>query len=418
MVVFHYPPAYGSGVQRALAFTRHLRDFGWEPTVLSIRPSAYEQPDPDRLQDIPEGVEVVRAWGLDSARQLAIFGRHLPASALPDRWITWWAGAVVAGMRLLRRSPYDVIFSTFPIATAHVIGATLQSWSGVPWIAEFRDPMAQDDYPQDPRTWRSYRRVEEKTVRGAAGLIFTTEGAVNYYRRRYPEIPASRFSVIENGYDEDVFSAVEANRPERGRSGRLTLVHSGLLYPWERDPKPFFAALARLRDAGAWVKHPLRVVLRATGFEERYRAMIADYGVGDIVELAPRLGYRDALAEMFAADGLLLFQAANSNFQIPAKSYEYLRAGRPVLALVDPGGDTAALLRSTGGGRIVPIDDEVAIAAGLQSFVADIEAGAIACAAATDVRRYSRRNGTERLAALFDAVADRGHAGGREGSSA
>lgn len=408
MIAFHYPPAYGSGVQRSLAFTRHLRELGWDPTVLTVNPAAHEVSSDDRLRDVPRDVRAVRAWGLDSAQHLALFGRYFPASALPDRWVTWWIGAMWAGLRLCRTQRPDLIFSTFPIATAHLIGRSLHRWTGVPWIAEFRDPMAQDDYPRDPRVWRSYKRVEEVTVQEADSLIFTTQGAVDYYRQRYPEVPADRFTIITNGYDEEVFSEVELARCARPRDERLVLVHSGLLYPWERDPRPFFEALVRLRKSGFWQRHPLKVVLRASGFEEHYRRMLAEFDVGDLVELAPRSSYRHSIAEMLDADGLLLFQAGNSNFQIPAKTYEYLRSGRPILAIVDPRGDTANLLRETGEGTIVPISDPGEIATGLERFVEVVKVSRNASRKTpSDMAKYSRIQGTRELARVFEEAVAR-----------
>ena len=148
MIAYHFPPLAGSsGIQRTLRFVQHLPKFGWEPMVLSAHPRAYERTSDDLMADIPEGAIVRRAFALDTARHLSIAGRYIGAMARPDRWVSWKIGAVHEGMRLIRQFRPQAIWSTYPIATAHLIGAELQKRSGLPWIADFRDPMVQDGYP-------------------------------------------------------------------------------------------------------------------------------------------------------------------------------------------------------------------------------------------------------------------------------
>src|SRR4029450_2950834 len=154
---------------------------------------------------VPAGITVKRAFALDTARHLSLAGRYPAFLACPDRWSTWRFGAVAAGVRLIRDRKPDVIWSTYPIATAHVIGAALHRRSGLPWIADFRDPMAQDGYPANPRVWQSFKRIEEQAVNHARFSVFTSPGAARTYRDRYP-IASERITVIENGFDEESFA--------------------------------------------------------------------------------------------------------------------------------------------------------------------------------------------------------------------
>ena len=122
IVAFQFPPFAGSSaVQRALHFTRYLPDFGWTPLVLTAAVRAYDQTSPDLLGAIPPSVVVRRAFSLDAARDLAVRRRYPSAWARPDRWISWWPGAVCAGLALIRRHRPDAVWSTFPIPTAHLI---------------------------------------------------------------------------------------------------------------------------------------------------------------------------------------------------------------------------------------------------------------------------------------------------------
>jgi hypothetical protein len=183
----------------------------------------------------------------------------------------------------------------------------------------------------------------------------------------------------------------------------LTLVHSGILYPSERDPRPFFDALAELKRTGAVDAKSLRIVLRATGNDEVHAPEIRKRGIEDLVALEPQIPYRDALREMLLADGLLLFQASNCNHQVPAKVYEYFRARRPILALTDAKGDTASVLRDAGIDAIVSLDDAAAIAQGLTTFLAQARGGTAPRVPAGEVQRHSRRGRTLELAALLAA---------------
>src|SRR6185295_16036630 len=199
MIAYHFPPLnVSSGIQRTLRFAQQLPGFGWQPIVLSVHP---------------------RAFALDSARHLALGGHYASLLCLPDRWWTWWLGAVPAGMKMIRQFRPDAIWSTYPIATAHLIGRALHRRSGLPWIADFRDPMAQEGYPADPAGHRFYRWIEHQALAHAARSVFTAPGALRLYAERYPEIPADRLAVIENGYDESSFAGAEASGPSPAESG-------------------------------------------------------------------------------------------------------------------------------------------------------------------------------------------------------
>lgn len=397
LIAFHFPPfGISSGLQRPLAFCRYLRDYGWEPIVLSVDPRAYVSVREDQLKDVPPDVEVVRAFGRD-VRQL---GWYPPFLAVPDRWSSWLVGGLPAGLRLIRRHAPSVIWSTFPVATAHLIAYSLHRLTGTPWVADFRDPMTEPGYSDRP----GHRWLEQRVVTNAARLTFTTPSTVRMYADRYPARPPQQWVELPNGYDDDIFRSVPRPAPS-GSDRPLVLLHSGGLYPVERDPRPFFAALARLKEAGAVDARTLRVVLRATGHDDTYAPLIEQHRIGDIVELGPAIPYREALAEMLAADGLLIFQAASCNIQIPAKIYECLRAERPIFALTDRAGDTAAVLRSAGVDTIAQIDDASAIAAGLGDFLARVRAGTAPVAPERVIGAYSRKSLTADLARCFDAVA-------------
>lgn len=413
MVAYHYPPCSGSsGLQRTLSFSKYLGRYEWEPLILTAHPRAYPEVRHDQLRDVPPQVHVVRAQALDSARHLSIRGRYSRLMALPDRWITWWFGAIPAGLAMIRRYKPQVIWSSYPHATAHLIGYTLHRLTQIPWVADCRDPLTEVDavtgqlYPTDPFVRWARRHIERWSVVHSAKMVCVTEGALRLYQARYPEIPRERWALIPNGYDEESFRmAEEIAQRARAQRNHLLLLHSGTLYPAEdRDPTAFFAALKLLERTGIVSSATLKVVLRSSGYDDLYAKLIREQGVEAMVSLEPALPYREALAEMMNVDGLLLFQGYTSNPAIPAKLYEYLRAKRPILAMADAAGDTAAILRSAKVGYLVPLKDVNRIAAGLGKFLAQISEGTAPVASASEINRHSRESRTQELADLLNKI--------------
>jgi hypothetical protein len=405
MIAFHVPPwAAGSGHLRTLGFARHLPAAGWQPVILSARAGAYPITAPVEDGIIPEGCPVYRVLALDARRHLGIGGKYPAFLAQPDRWISWYPAAVIQGLRLIRRHRIAAIWSTYPIMTAHCIARSLSRMSGLPWIADFRDPVASSIEAGNPYLAASQWRWEGRVLRDAAQTVFTTESALEAYAQRYPEASEdNRLSVIANGYEEALFEEL----PPREHSkpvGPLTLLHSGVLYRDGRDPVPFLTALARLKAKGAIDARNLKVVLRACGSYAMYADEVQRLDIADLVELARRVSNREALVEQANADGLLLFQGEKYDRQIPAKVYEYLRIGRPIFALVGDQGDTAALLRKTGGAAQVPLHDTDAIEVRLSGFIAALRGGGAPRVSPEVAATYSRRAGAASLARLLNEV--------------
>ncbi|MFQ5635445.1 MAG: glycosyltransferase [Gammaproteobacteria bacterium] len=405
MIAYHYPPArISSGIQRTLKFSDYLRDHGWTPSVLSVHPRAYARVSDDQCGEIPPDIVVRRACALDSGRHLAIGGRYPLVLALPDRWASWVLGGVWAGLDMIRKWRPTILWSTYPIATAHLIGLVLNRLTGIPWVADCRDSMTEPGYPTPPARRKVYQWLERNTVARAARVVFTAPSTWRMYADRYSALPASKWAVVTNGYDEDNFSSAERGPPGALTEAAITLVHSGSLYPSERDPRPFFAALAELKRQGRLSERTLKVRLRATGHDEIFRPLIEAANIADLVSLEPSVGYREALSEMLRADGLLLFQASNSNHQVPAKLFEYLRARKPILALADRAGDTARIMLQAGVDSIVDLEDPAGIERELQRFIDLIGQGAAPVASDESVACYSRREKAAELAALLDEV--------------
>lgn len=412
MIAFHFPPQAGSSGQlRSLKYCRHLPEFGWQTAVLTPHPRAYERIDEGSLSLIPGNVPVIRSFALDTKKHMGIGGRYLRYLALPDRWVSWILGGIIAGLRAVRLHKVDILYSTFPVMSAAAIGLWLQRLTGLPWVLDLRDPMKQDDYPHDPLVRRVWGIIERACVRRVSRVIFTAEATRQMYLDRYPQfLKPEACILISNGYDEEDFRDLRVAPHEPVPVGRpLRLVHSGLIYPVERDPRPMFSAVGRLKKMGRLSADKIQIVFRAPGSEDLYRKLLAERDIADLIVLEPHMPYRQALQECADADGLLLFQAADCDKQIPAKAYEYLRIGKPILALTTHTGDTAALLREVGGATIVNLASEDEIYEGLSKFVDALLTGTHPLPDSDKIRRYTRKAQASQLANVLDGLTGKVH---------
>ena len=413
LVAFHFPPIKASsGLERTLALARHLPTHGWEPLVLTASSSAYPAVSDERMDQVPFGTVVRRSLAVDATRHLALAGRYPRWFALPDRWQSWALSAIPAGMVMIRRHQPKVIWSTYPITTAHWIGYVLHRLSGLPWVADFRDPMAEQDARTGELTptWTALRRarlaIEKRAAQQASALTFCSQGAREICVSRYPDARHERWRVIPNGFDESAFAAASSTPAgTRMQGDALVLLHSGTIYPTpDRDPSHFFRALRRVLDQRPAGAREIKVVLRSSGVEVHYRQLLDLLRLTAHVTFAPALPYEAALKEMMEVDGLIIFQGYTSNPAIPAKLYEYFRAQRPILALADQGGETARLIREECAGVIAPLEDDQAIEMAIHAFLQSIECGQPMLIRPERIAAFERSRAVSLFATLFDEV--------------
>lgn len=439
LVSHHFPPMGGAGVQRALKFARYLGDFGVAVTVLAGE-------DPDYLQDaslaaelpttvpvhrVPHRTLLSRVMALrrrGATRNAATVPSATPAPSPGARWrdaaLTAWSAlqwpderggwarsALPAGRALLRDGDFDIVMSTAPPVAAHALARRLARSANLPWVADWRDLWADNPGATAP-AWRRAldRRTEARWLRDAAGVVTVTPS----WQRRYADRLAGRCPVawIPNGYDEADFAAVPG-RPTAA-DGVFRLVHVGSFYG-PRDPAPVLDALDRCLGAGATVPGQRALHLRLVGaVGQRFDAALAAFERRHpgVVERVPYVPHAQALAEMRAADALLLVVGAGAGRPVarevvagtlPGKLFEYLRSGPPVLLLGDPDGDAATLLRTHGRGWVADETDPVAIArvlACVQHEPPPLPAGAA-------VGRFERRALAGELAAFLREVQQR-----------
>ncbi len=348
MVALEFPPCHSAGVQRTLHFAQHLHRSGWRVIVLTVQPRVYSALD--EQVEVDPGVHVYRTFALDSARDLAIKGKYFGWSKVPDRWWSWALTAVGKGRKLIRQYQPDVLWSTYPAITAHFIAWRLHRHSGLPWVADYRDPM-QSHYDDNARQYSGVARwIEKQTVNCAEKLVFTTAEASLLYQTLYPQQPATRFATIQNGYDEASFNDLPNVTPLP--QDKLVLLHSGSVYANGRDPSLLFDALGRLKQQGIVNAENFLLVFRGQKNDRLYRTKLEQLDITELVSFRAGIPYLESLAEMQTAGALLIIQGPLFSNQIPGKVFDCLRVGKPILALTPAQGSTANLLASVAGCHI------------------------------------------------------------------
>ena len=406
LIAYHYPPeGSSSGVLRTLAFSKYLAAYGWSPYVLTLRESAYTVRDEELRRQIPAGVPVHRTPGFDTTRHLAIRGRYLSLLATPDRYVSWLPFGVARGLGIIRREGIQAIFSTLPVPTAHLIAESLHVLTRVPWVADFRDPWIEEGIFPPPGSFRYgiERRLEAGVVRRASRITVTTPGLGAELKARHPGQLDRKIRVIYNGYDEENF----ADLPMPQRAERFEIVHAGLMTPEFRDPSPILEELARLIAEGKIAREETRVSFIGGGpwaHSEDFAARVRSSGLADLATVEGRIPHREALLRQAHAAALLVLQASDDTRQlIPAKAFEYLRLGRPILALTLDGA-TADLLRGQEQCHVHGPADRSGIRGALielHRFWQESPSGSVL---ARPVHAYERSRLAGQLAGVFDEL--------------
>lgn len=405
MIAYHFPPIQGSsGVHRTVQFARHLPSFGWAPIIVAPHSRAYPVIGDDSWAEMPEEAIVKRAFALDSAKHLAVNGRYLGVTAIPDRWVSWWPGGVFECLRLIRKYQPHVIWSTYPIATAHLIGLTVSRLTGIPWVADFRDPMMQEGQPSSRLNRIAHQFLEKMIIRHASRCVLVSRSALDDYAQRYPNKDPESWQVIENGYDESLFAPYDHlyNADKKWTLGTpIKMLHSGTLYSSGRNPLHFLEALKSLVEKN---EINVEVIFRGCSNEEKVGEQISRLGLAHIVKMLPPISYDEAIKEIIESDVLLVFQGAVFNKQIPAKIYEYIRAGRAILAMIDETGETARVLRDWDGTYITNIDSKERIEFSLLDLIDSLKFKKIIYSNLDEVKSLSRYAGTKKLDQVLNEV--------------
>jgi glycosyltransferase involved in cell wall biosynthesis len=437
MICYDFPPS-SLGIWRTLKYCRYMGEFGWEPAILTVKPTRSPRSDYGPLKELPPGTPVRRTEALEPNRLAQVASdlkarfvsrpagdvRTTPTGKasnsrlravmdvfrqwvlIPDERIGWYPFAMAAGNRWLREERFDAVYTTSFPSTSHVIGTELARRHRLPLLTDFRDIWIGNYVfytPATPLHDRLQRKLERRVISTSSCVVSATRQITDDFLARHLDQPVEKFVTITNGFDEEDFQ-LDGAKPDRAH---FTITYAGTMYG-STSPRWFLEAVAQvLAERPEW-RNVLR--LRFVGsMIEPFRQMITTSGLDDISSVEPYLEHGEALRVMAEADALLLIVARQpgSHIMLTQKVFEYAAARRPILGLV-PDGAAKDFLLEIREGEIVPPDETAPVADALRRMLSRWESeGREELPPNPALEAYRRRNLTQRLCAELDRIAVR-----------
>ncbi len=436
-ISYFFPPQGGGGVYRVLKFVRYLPEFGWKPTVLTVREVWSRYLDPSLLEEIPAGADVVRTESLEPRRILFLLQkalgrrnarpglaaegpalkedvvykeRPLPVRVLqrildalrawlliPDEYIGWAPFAWLRGRGLIKRKKIKVVLTSGVPHSVHLVGWLLKKTTGVRWVAEFRDAWGyHPNYYFASSLHRALGKRLERFVYENADRVVLAYG-LEENRKRYPELK-DKFISVTNGYDESDFENLAAAREEG-----FNLVHVGTFYS-NHTPEYFFRALAETLKEQPSLRDVFKVRLFGH-LSEEHLLQVRELSLEPVVRVREFVPHLECLSYVVGADVLLLFLGGDEDsVVIPGKVFEYLRAPAPVLAMV-PEGETAQIIRQGRAGIVAAAKDVDGIKKALLELYEDFKMKKRIEKDTEFVRTKERRELTRTMAEVLNEAA-------------
>ena len=417
LIAWYFPPIGGPGVQRTAKYCKYLARLGWNITVIAgVDPDEHQ--DNGFLVDIPDGTEVHRlprpltAWR--KLRQWMFTKRIGPIGLgrlahwigflkdFPDTQAEWGTQVVLLAKRLHHVSPFDVLYTSSYPYSVHTAGDAIKRATGLPWVADLRDPWAENDImlghlPQWMR--RRHRRHEAAMATMADRITFAHPG----HAQRFADEHAAAIDKcvpITNGFDKEDYKGFP-DAPACA-DGVVRLVHTGSFYGayaptaleralheyWSPLPEPATQLEVRFigGDGGTVFpkRHGLRVVTR------------------------PRVLHSEALKEQAEAHLLLcVFDRTTGPTNVSGKLFEYLATGRPIVGILPEDGTMADIIRQTGAGWVADCDRPDDIVKLIHHAMHQIATGASDLKRnEAAIREYARDVLAQRLAEVFSGAID------------
>lgn len=397
IVSYDWPPMV-AGVRRMVKFARYLPEFGYAPVVVTARPTDFGPYDETPLRDEVGHVPVHYAaafdpyhaaqWFMDRRknRQNPTADSSTPTAAtglstavkrkaralacsllLPDDRAGWIIPAARTAMRLIEQQNIRRIITTSYPHSAHLVGLRIKRrFPEIQWVADFRDGWVQNPYFANAPTEfhrRWHRRKEAQVVRTADAVTTVCDPIAQHLAGLTPN--SDKVHVIANGYDINDLTDLDTTPFDK-----WTLAYTGTLF-MHRSPDIFFGALRRVLDErhDTADARPVQVLFMSR-FQPEHHAAVERNGLTDIVKTVPMGTHRQALQLQLRADALLALEgeAENSEIMLTQKIFEYMSAGKPVLA-VTPEGALAKAVRRSGCGVAVTPSDPNAIEQALRDLI-------------------------------------------------
>ena len=413
IITYYWPPAGGSGVQRWLRFVKYLQDFGITPIVYTVDNPDYVLVDKSLQNEVPENIEVLKhpIWEPNNILSF-IKSKEKQTSAgflnpnpsffekklqyiranyfIPDARKFWIKPSVKFLSKYLQNNEVDVIISTGPPHSLHLIGAELQKKFPVKWIADFRDPWTDIDYfHQLPLTEKSkikHKELEQKVLQNADVILVVGKTMKEKFK------PFSKnIHVITNGFDDvDFGNKISLDK-------KFTFTHIGLMNA-DRNPKLLWKVFADLIKEYAQFKADLQINLIGKVSSEVIQD-IKVLGLFNQVKLTNYLPHNEVLQHQNSSQVLLLTvnNVPSSKGIITGKIFEYLLAKRPILAIAPTDGDLAEIINNTNSGVVIDFLDKENLKKSILKYYQDYKEGNLKIES-KNIDQFHRKNLTKQLA--------------------
>ena len=434
IITYYWPPSGGSGVQRWVKFAKFLPKEGWQPVIYTTENPELTTIDKTLAAEIPPEAEIVKTHIFEPYgiyRKLMGKGSSTDLKALtsagsdgnevnpvnggkkswkqklslyirgnffiPDPRIMWVRPSVKFLKSYLKKHPVDAIVSTGPPQSMHLIGLELSKATGLPWLADFRDPWTKIFYFKHleltPRSEAKHQALEKKVVDGATRVIAVSPMVKNDFEA----ITSTPVELITNGFDEEDFNdPFEADE-------YFNITHTGLLAS-DGDPEILWKVLAAKCQEDKEFRKLLRIRLVGKTDQE----IVNSIETAGLVPNLVNLGYQShevAVREQRNASVLILPLRKEPEYEavLPGKLFEYLASRRPILGIGQTDGAMAQVVRNTGSGIVYDWNEEQKIRRWVDFSWEEFKNHEL-LDNATDISMYSRRRLTKRLASLLEEI--------------
>ncbi|MEH7125680.1 methyltransferase domain-containing protein, partial [Bacillus sp. JJ1773] len=431
VIAYYYPPLSGSGVQRTLKFVKYLREFGWEPVVVTVGKSNYPLKDKTLLKEIPYDLELhrieepIEVNSNTVSELMTLYSsmikndnlmrkyleavkntKHVEDLLLPDFNILWANNVLKEIEGLIDFNDIDLIYTTSGPYSDHIIGYFLKNRHNKPWVADFRDEWTNNPYAEYDKNSLLYQlhfAMEYRIVKNADKVITVTPPSYNNYKEIFM-IEEDKLALITNGYDENDFLNIEDHK--LSNNNKFTVVHNGLFYSI-RTPISFLKAIYNLISKGLIDQRKIRISFTWTENMEKWEEYIRSLHLNEVIEFQGYLSHDESLVLSSKADLLLLvIGSGEKNKSVyTGKFFEYLRICKPILSLSPKGSIVEELINKTNRGKNIEFDDIQGIEDYILSRYREWEKGnQVELEITEDIYRFERRQLTKKLSVIFDIV--------------
>lgn len=412
IITYYWPPAGGSGVQRWLKFVKYLQNFDVEPIVYTVDNANYPKEDKTLLHEVPTHIKILKQpiweptnllfWKKKEAQKSDVsnavnngFLSFIRGNFfIPDPKIFWVNSSVKFLHQYLKENKVDVVISTGPPHSMHLIAQKLKQKTNIKWIADFRDPWSNLYYNEEFKQLSFAKKKNEKlenSVFKNADCILTVS---NSLKKEFDQ-KATRVEVITNGFDDEVVTNTLITLDEK-----FSISYIGLL-PKQSNPKLLFKVLSTLCAEDTDFKANLKLNFIGD-ISEDVKKEIINYNLLENTNFIGYVSHKEAIAYQKKAQVLLLLipNVAKSGGILTGKLFEYLTAKRPILAMGPETGDLSEILKNTSSGVVVDFDNEAKLTSEIRNLYQQYKTGDLQVNS-KNIEQFHRKELTKSLSEII-----------------